>query len=267
MSPRAAKKPRIRATETQMREEPIAVLSSSAAAEDETIPDAVPWSAVENPPPSDIQTLLLVNLWSNNSEVVEKALEELGTLCYHNDQPRLENRKEIHRLGGRVCIVGAMKKWQDVPSIQSEGCRALMHVVCRAFVNAATNTGTVEAVAWALQNYPADRHVQAHGCGALSFLCDGSEQNAICVTMMLGAVDSIVAAMKYFPNAVAVQRTGSNVLWNLSKFETCRHAIVAAGGRRALVDAMDHHWGGPNNTDVTDLQRYARYALQNLIQL
>jgi hypothetical protein len=83
----------------------------------------------------------------------------------------------------------------------------------------------------------------------------------------LKAVDSIVALMKKFPNKAIVQHDGSYVLDQLSKFEDCRPPIVAAGGRRALMEALDHPWEDPNDFDVMGLKKHARDALQKLLDL
>jgi hypothetical protein len=53
----------------------------------------------------------------------------------------------------------------------------------------------------------------------------------------------------------------------LSEFEDCRPPIVAAGGRRALMEALDHPWEDPNHVDVMKLKEDARSALQKLLGL
>ena len=70
--------------------------------------------------------LYAVDLWSDDVKAVEQALTELGSLCIPSDENwKQPNPADMQSAGAASAIVGAMKKWYNVPAIQEAGYRAL----------------------------------------------------------------------------------------------------------------------------------------------
>jgi hypothetical protein len=74
---------------------------------------------------SPIYELLVVDLLSIDEKVIEEALKQLADLCDVTNPNYSENWTTVHRAGGAPTIVGAMRRWYNIPCIQVQGCRAL----------------------------------------------------------------------------------------------------------------------------------------------
>ena len=78
----------------------------------------------------------------------------------------------------------------------------------------------------------------------------------------LNGVALIVAAMNKFPEDAELQRWASGTLVNLVVWEF-KDAIKEAGGRRALVDAIENHQD-ESKEHVKGIQKHANSALKAL---
>ena len=216
-----------------------------------------------------IPKLISVDLWSDDSNVVEKALLELAGLCYcANDYAASEtNRESVHKAEGASSIVGAMRRWYNNPGIQAAGCNALAHAAIGAgmkpFSLAAKEGGAFEAVVCAMKNYPDNLLVQSNGCEACANLCSVTE-NADHLVNALNGLDLIVAAMRKFPDDELLQRSACHVLRVLCEWQELRTCISDGGGRRLLLDAIETH-KDETKEHVKELQEWARKALKNLL--
>jgi hypothetical protein len=81
----------------------------------------------------------------------------------------------------------------------------------QAHKTAAADAGACEALVYAMRAYPADAHVQANACIALSIICSGRADLAA-RARAAGAVGAVDAALAAFPDAtigVAVRATAA----------------------------------------------------------
>ena len=156
-----------------------AAVSVKAEESDDDAAEPVP-----APPPvpsnlSPIQKILRVDLWKDDSEMVESALTQLADLCSKGNEESVEKScAALHQLGGAGILPVVMRKWYGFPVIQAEGCRALQNASCSKIANAFTksvnDSGGLDAIIWAMKSYPdnlrcSDQWVRsAHECGLRS---------------------------------------------------------------------------------------------------
>jgi len=224
------------------------------------------------PPPdppnlSPIQKILLVDLWKDDSKIVKSALTKLATLCKKSSNEEFEeNRATVNRLGGAAILATALRKWYGFPVIQAEGCRALMGASCDegAFKKSVKDSGGLHAIIWAMKSYPDNLKVQTSACGALGNGIYGVKENAEYVVNTLNGIDWIIAAMNKFPHDAALQFVACSVLDNLVKWDEFRDPVMQAGGRRALLDAIENH-KDESKDNVEILQKKASSALKKVL--
>lgn len=213
---------------------------------------------------SPIQKILLIDLMSNDQAVVEQGLTKLADLCYELANNKEANRDTVLKAGGHLGIVAAMRKWRHVRRIQSEGCRSLQNAaMSQSFREATSEVRALEAVLWAIKNYPNDSSVQGLGCGALAGLCC-LKQNATHFVNVLKGTPLIIAAMQTFQDNAAVQKWACWALSSLAAREELRKPLIEAGARRALANAIDTHQDESKDF-VKDLQKKGREALRYLV--
>jgi len=225
------------------------------------------------PPPDDskltpIQQIIWVELWKDDSNAVEEALRELHDLSDGNNPGNTANAELVFRTGGPTTIVGAMRKWHGVPAIQVAGCRALCNIAhfYNGFAMAGKETGAIDAVVWAMGNYPNDCSIQLDGIGSLTNFVRITANSEYFVKELDG-VKLVVAAMKSFKDMAQLQKNASSALLQLLlsyNEDGCTKAIVKAGGRKALLEAVETH-DDETTEHVKDLQRKAREALKKLL--
>lgn len=219
-----------------------------------------------------IQQLLRVELRKDDANVVKDALRNLVHLCVPtaNNNNAHDNRAAVTAAGGAFHIPVAMEKWSTNPAIQAEGCRALENASCRneKFKQSGKESGTIDAIIWAMKEHPSHRSVQRFGCGALgNFISSVDKSNAEYVVKECNGVELIVAAMNHFKDDAKLQENASRALNNLlaviNNSET-KDAIVKGGGGRALWDAIENH-KDESEDHVKDLQVIARSTLKKLL--
>ena len=215
-----------------------------------------------------IQQIFLVELWSEDYDIVKNAFDILNQMCSGSDNNEKDNnRAAIVRIGGSATIVGAMIKWHAYPNIQADACQALQNV---AFKNAALKagakeTGVLHSIVWAMEKYPQDSALQASACGALANFVTTSA-NAHCIVNELNGIQFVIAAMSRFKNNAKLQQFACLALDNLLKAGAeCKKVILEAGGRRVLFEAIENH-NCADKEDSKYLHERACSALAKLLK-
>jgi hypothetical protein len=216
---------------------------------------------------SPIHKLILVDLWSDDKQVVLEALKQVKKVCKCNDENYVEDVITFHEAGGASTIVGAMRRWYTVPEIQALGCGALAN----SFIDPDEDSrlriieaGASEAIVCAMKNYPKNRDVLMNGCRALGRLCDWKEQSRNYIVITMKGHDVILTAMKKFPNDTELQMWACYALKYLSEPEKCRAPICDSGGFHALLDTIETY-KDKKMEHVIHIQANARCALKNLL--
>jgi len=216
---------------------------------------------------SPIAKILSVDLWKDDSNAVKNALAQLGKMCYPRNEGFEENRASVHRLGGAAILTGILLKWYMFPRIQTYGCIALTNAASIknvAFRKSVKDSGGLDAFIWAMKSYPDNLELQTTGCGALGNMVMGTKENAEYVVKTLNGVNWIIAAMKKFPHDARLQQFACAALDNLTDWEEFHDPVKQAGGRRALVEAIENHQD-VSKEDVKKLQQFAKRALKKLL--
>ena len=73
----------------------------------------------------------------------------------------------------------------------------------------------------------------------------------------------IIAAMNKFPEDAELQHDACGVLENLMQWDEFKDAVKQAGGRRALVEAIENHQD-ESEKYVKELQLWATSAIKKL---
>jgi hypothetical protein len=217
---------------------------------------------------SPIHKLIVVDLWSGDAKTVERALTKLANLCAPSHVTwKPENPADLHRAGAASAIVGAMNKWYTVPAIQAEGCTALGNPghTSKDIRLSAKIAGGLEVIVCAMQNYSSNCQVQSMGCLALGNLCFNFKDHAAHVVNTMKGHELIIAAMKKYPDKARVQRWACHALAVLSDWKEFRTPLCDAGGRQALLDAIETHMD-ESQADVVYIQKRARLVLQRLLE-
>jgi hypothetical protein len=205
---------------------------------------------------SPIHQLIVVDLWSNDNKVVKEAL-----CCF------IKNAATVYRAGGAFSIVGAMRRWYKNRDIQELGCAALGIAANRSkgFRLHAKEAGAFDVIVGAMKMYSNNCTLQTYGCESIGKLCLGIVEHAALVVNTMEGHDFILAAMKKFPDDVLLQRWACFALCTLSNWKELQAPICYAGGRRALLDAIETHTD-ESEIYVNRIQKRARLALQRLLE-
>ena len=214
-----------------------------------------------------IQKNLFVDLLKDDSDAVESALKELGKLCAIKNKHWEKNRYTVCFAGGAAIIPFVMKKWYGYKDVQAEGCCVLAIVLANhfdtAFNKAVRDSGGIDAILWAMKSYADDLDVQTRACEAIVNVLV-AKQNATYIVEELDGVGLTIAAMRKFPDDVKLQMFASWVLRAMTTWDEFKNAIKEAGGRRALLDAIENH-PDESKEHTGDLLMRARSALKNLL--
>ena len=215
-----------------------------------------------------MQQLFLVELWSDDCEIVRNAINQLNLMCSGNsNKDKDHNRAAIVRIGGSATLVAAMLKWHAHPKIQAEACQALQNVAFKnaEFKTSAKETGILHAVVWAMEHHPDDCDVQASACGALANFV-AAAANADCIVHDLNGIEHVISAMTRFKENAKLQQFACLALDNLLKCNPeFKQVIVDAGGRRVLFDAIENN-NCPSTEHSKYLQERACSALAKLLK-
>jgi len=219
---------------------------------------------------SPIQKILFVDLQKENGGEVEVAMKQLDDFCSKGISANQQEQRTTIRAVGLFAIVNTiMRKWYANASIQKHGCGVLMSVYGsqdKTFRQGAKDSGAIDAVVWSLQNYPNDGTLQYYGLTALGVMIVLIPANTKYVAFRTKVHTAIIAAMQNFPDDSKIQRAAIIVLHEVLGYcsGATRKQIEAAGGLRALCDALDNHRN--DESEVANvIQKYARAALKKLL--
>lgn len=210
-----------------------------------------------------IQTMIVSDLWSDDSARVEQGLKSLADLCT-DSLTADQHRTAIYSAHGASAMLGAMKRWFAVPEIQAAACRAVCNSGSNSaqFRETANALGAIRMIVAAMQHYPEDEGVQRCGCSAL-FCVMWVRENEIYDSDRIQAVHVIVKATKSYPLEVDLQICACAAIKGLSQWQKFRVPIVEAGGLVALATLIETFRKDPSD-DVQRTVKRARSALKEL---
>jgi len=138
-----------------------------------------------------------------------------------------------------------------------------------AFKKSVKDSGGLDAIIWAMKSYPDNLQVQTSGCGALgNMVCDKEnvcgKENADFIIHKLNGDDCIIAAMNKFLHDARLQRYACGMLDNLTEWDEFKDPVKQAGGRRALLDAIENHQD-ESKEHAKSMQKKAKSALKKLL--
>ena len=202
-------------------------------------PDAVPESPKTEtlaltPKITTVERIFLVELLSDNSYVVEKALLTISEIIAEAGE---EGFEEICfsalKLGAVALITGNMLKWKSDPDIQKLGCSAMQNILYSQPVEEHKNPNqfhAIKAIAQAMANYPKYCDLQRHACGAITNLCNNSKANAEYVVKQNGSLvfNLIIRAGKTFKDNQALQNNFALVISNLLCWDEVFHFVLCS---------------------------------------
>jgi len=213
--------------------------------------------------------VLFSKLWSDDKSVVEEAFGDLlGVVrSFHFNAVQI---------AAMSILTGVMRKWHHVPSIQSEACLYLANSTYYSTRAESTTMNPIEsaslgAVVKAMESNRHNQGVQRNGCSAMREMVafDGLASEAF---NHHDVHKLLIAAMKEFPRDINLQ---GDTAYALGQFAILPNddidpveAIVEAGGRQALLDAIQNNPEDGNegfHSIIRDLQEEARSALKKLL--
>ena len=93
----------------------------------------------------------------------------------------------------------------------------------------------------------------------------GVKENAEYIVNTLNGIDWIIAAMNKFPHDAKLQEYACWALDNLVRWDEFKDPVKQAGGRRALLEAIENHQD-ESKEHVEKLQERANRALKALLK-
>jgi hypothetical protein len=199
---------------------------------------------------------LISDLWSDDQNVIQKALKDLYQLADEE-----EDEGEIIRLGGPMAIVQGLKKNLDHVLIQEEGIRVLWNFSAYTTPGMVLvgDIGGVEVILAGMRQHPDATSVQNIGCCAIENLLEESKPNAARFEESDG-IAQVIAAMNAHPDDGDVQRNGCDVLLNMSEWAEYRPLICAAGGAVTIATVMEKY------SDHPGVRKASQNAMQQLVK-
>lgn len=221
---------------------------------------------MEEPDSSDlayIPSILVVDLWKDDPEVVLDGMRELVDILNGNENERYHAIQVIHgEVGGFATFVGALRRWYHHELIQTVGLeflRLALQTDWSVFQKVARTTETVHVVLAAMNNHQTNEYVQEAGCGALNELSrTSSNYSTKLVTTELKILEATMNAVKLYPSNANIRKYSSKTLYKMSRWDVLHKPIRKAGGIRILKKAFKA------SCDDEETQRWTRYALRRL---
>jgi hypothetical protein len=199
------------------------------------------------------------DLWSDDADVIERALFEIADIGHIDVEPDYENELKMRGLGVHMTVFQVLQKHAGCLGIQVEGMRALGNLSkLMPTKTLLGDFGCVEFILASMEKYLDSVRVQDFGCFAMRILVDGTKDNAERFEKS-GGIAAVIAAMKAHPNSEELQKEGCSALSNMSEWEEYRPLIMDAGGASAIVSAME-------KCDHPILRERAYEAMENLIK-
>lgn len=245
---------------------------------------------------TELQQILLVDLSENVSDSVYLTLWGLAESCSttttssttknsttpttvteQSSRCCITRTEELRRAGGATILAVVMRKWYNVPEIQSVACRILVCLYGPANVDveyrkSAKDTGVMACAIWAIEQYPDHRDVQTTGIGALAAMALEESTACYMANVALRNYQGILAQMKKYPNDIKVQLRTCRLLSRLSDHfnTTTKQELMDGGSCGILSQAIENpllkvECKSPR-TDGESIRKYAKRALVNLLK-
>jgi hypothetical protein len=203
--------------------------------------------------------LIVIDLWSDQKEVVTKALATLA-----RSATAIKGKQEILDCGGHLAIVQILKKWSMTAEVVIEACNTLEKTSRFAtfFADAVVLVGGLEVVLYCLKEYTHDDRIQGSGCSALCAIA-WSRKNADFFVFKLHGVTAFTNAINEYPYSTIVMQNACWFFNHLSSWSDFRKPLVAAGVLGVLANAIETYTTDSNEDKI--IQINAREALKKLV--
>lgn len=210
-------------------------------------------------PPTNLNQVLKEDIFSQDLEVVERALQNLAQKADDD----LEYRAHIVRSGGILAIVRAMQQNVYKSKIQVMACKTLEKISTdRENRVSIGEVGGVEAVVGAMAEHMAEENVAEITCVALWKLTSDCPSNQLSIEA--AALDTIVSCMRRYAKNPTIQEKAFQTLANLCLEDEEKLALLSQiGGFVVMSTALVIHWENPkvkNEAISTLAQLFARLA-------
>jgi hypothetical protein len=209
-------------------------------------------------PPTLTETCvkLISDLWSDDRNVIRKALDDLYYVADGN-----EDEGEISRLGGHMAIVQVLKKNLKDVLIQEKGIKALGNFTAYSTLAEVLvgDIGGVEVILTGMKTHPHNARLQRAGCAAIANLLSETKRNATRFEESDG-IAQVIAAMKAHPDDDNLQYYGCDALFNMCEWAEYRPLIFAAGGAVTIATVIEKY------SDHPRVRRASQKAMQRLVK-
>lgn len=175
--------------------------------------------------------LLLTDLWSNNPEIVLRTLEVIGEMCRSVDD--------------------------DMHNVSKEQ-------MAKTNRNIVREVGGHLALILTMRRWMSNPSIQAEGCFVLG--AAGMDHNFTNAAVDVGAIETILAAMKTYPSHEAVQLYGCGAILVLSLDDanTAKHFVMKLHGLEIIISSLTNF---PSSTDIEDLACQIFLGLSEYMEL
>jgi len=169
---------------------------------------------------------------------LERALHEEGCAALRNlGANHAANKTALAKLGALELVLDSLQRFQSSRPNQLHACGALWNLSANCAPNKlllATHPAGISTLLSTLQLYASDAEVATECVGVLRNMSAVVECRARIVDA--GVIAAVVACMRRFPAALALQEQCASLLFNVS--DAHAEAIVRGGGAAALLAAL-----------------------------
>lgn len=192
---------------------------------------------------SNMTSLILTGLRSNDEDVLVKAMDKLKQTLKSKDSIQ----KEFFLLGGHYAVVSALCDHVDCKAIQESGLFVLANAA-RGNNNlrmAIPMVNGIEAILAAMNKYPFEENIQTFGAVALCNLTIQHKANAQALVVDHAAIPFLTETIKTFSgialHSAQVVKSACLLLKILCEFQELKETILKAKAPSALMMAFDEH--------------------------
>jgi hypothetical protein len=182
---------------------------------------------------SPLQKVLVVDLWSDASENVMMALNELLVLD-------MKTTAGLLQMGGHLALIVSLRKWRACATIQT----LIFRIVHKAadlsteFADAIVGLGALDLILCSMKHFAADEDLVSDGCGALLNLTSPAKHARVFV-FELNGIQTVASASGRFPSNVSLQKYTLWMIQYFSYWDDFKAPIVQAGGMQALAKMIE----------------------------
>jgi hypothetical protein len=217
-----------------------------------------------------LSSLLQTQLWSSDSTIVAKALQELADMCAgdSSDGKVYEAKQAVYEGAGGFAVPVAMKRCHASQEVQVQGCRAL-YVISNGnsyFGSAAVKFGALSIVLFAMKEYGTyNATLVANAFNAIRSLHEADYYNAPLTFQKLQGAAVVMEAMTSWNKDTTVVLAACNLLKYLSSCgEGLPAALVDEGALEAL-GAASRKFKEAGNKEHDEIRDHAKNAINTLL--